>query len=604
MRKEKMSVKTLFAVVFLATLLCLSLIPSLSFAGPSTRLAVTVKTDKAPGQVWHDLFVEGENITTPGFAPLGQPVLSIINVMVNGAPLILNIDWNVTNSRLYIIYDAATDDVISVTYYGAYALRETVTISGTVKLDGIPVKKGLIGIEVESPGSNITLRTVRTGTLQLLPSDVEIVSFSLTDSLDNPKNTFQRGEKVRFWITVKNKAAISKDVLISFSLYDSENAIQGFDRATSYLSPGATLVWVSEVTIEKWASVGNTQAHVGVYSDWPKNNGYPYAPEKSANLTIIESEYLDPPTNPIPQQTVENGTYTMMLRLPPDPLPGTYKVTVCANYEGLYSEVRTTAFDVVDMTAPPIASFIAKPPMTSIDATVQFDGSYSSAEGFNDNITSWRWNFGDGKNATGKTASHSYTQNGNYTVTLNVTDTEGYWNTTSRIVRITEIHDVALTSIQCLTKIYSNWVLTITIKAKNQGAYTETFNITAYYNSSMIGTTTVSNLNPQIESTVYIQWNTAGLPIYVSYIVTAEANLPTDVDPSDNTITYGTTSTKALGDTNGDRKVNIFDIVFIATLYGVQSSNPRWNIQADLQPNGKIDIFDVVVAASNYGKVY
>ena len=597
--------RSLSAVLFLAALLSICLITNLSSAPPSTRLAVTVQTDRAPGQVVHDLFVEGENITTPGFAPLRQPVSSINYVKVNDAVLTPDIDWNVNQCRLYIIHDAVTDDVISVSYSGGYALRETVEISGTVKLDGLPVNKGLIGIAVESPGSNITLRTVRTGTVQMLPSDVEVVSFFLTDSLDNPKNTFQRGEKVRFWITVKNKVDISKSVLISFNLYDSKNAIQGFDRAATYdLVAGSSLVWVSEVTIAKWASVGNTQAHVGVYSDWPKNNGYPYAPEKSVNLTIIESEYLDPPTNPIPQQTVENGTYKMMFRLPPDPLPGTYRVTVCAKYEGMYSELRTTTFKVLDMAAPPVASFIAKPPMASINATVQLDGSYSSAEGFNDSVTSWWWDFGDGKNSTGQTASHSYAQNGNYTVTLNVTDTEGFWNTTSRIVRVTEIHDVALTSIQCLNKIYSNWVLTITIKAKNQGAYTETFNITAYYNSSTIGTTTVSNLNPQLESTVYLQWNTAGLPIYVSYVVTAEATLPTDVDPPDNTITYGTTSTKALGDVDGDKDIDIFDIVIIASAYGAQSGDPRWNIQADLQPNGRVDIFDVVVAASNYGKKY
>lgn len=592
------------AVLFLAALLSIGLITGLSFAPPSTRLAVTVQTDKSLGQVWTELFVEGENITTPGFAPLQHAVLSINYVKVNDVALIPDVDWNVTECRLYIIHDVTNGDVVTASYSGGYALRETVEISGTVTIDGEPVKKGWIGIEVESMEANVALRTVPTGTVPMPLSDVEVTSFYLTDTLDNMKNTFKRGERVGFYITVKNKGEIVKNVLMAFNLFDSDNTILGFKHAAVQLLAGAEDTWYQEATIEKWASVGNTQAHAVVFSDWPKNNGYPYALEESVNLTIIESEYVDPPTNPIPQQPVENGTYQVLLRLPPDPNPGTYNVSACARYDGLYSAARFTKFRVLDITAPPIASFIAKPPISGPNATVQFDGSYSSAEGFNDNVTSWSWNFGDGGNSTGKTTSHSYTQNGNYTVTLNVTDTEGYWNTTFRIVRVTEMHDIALTSIQCLDKAYSNWVFTVTVKVRNQGTYVETFNITAYYNSSTIGTTTVSNLNPQIESTVYLQWNTTGLPIYVSYVVTAEANLLTDVDPTDNTITYGTTSTKALGDIDGDKDIDIFDIVFIASVYGVQSGDLRWNVQADLQPNGKVDIFDVVVAASNYGKKY
>jgi PKD repeat protein len=605
-RKEKLNGKTFSILRFLfLTILTLSLITGLSSAPPSTRLAVTVQTDTTPPQVWNELYVEGENITTPGFAPLQHAVHLINYVKANEVVLVPDVDWNVTECRLYIIHDAVATDIITVSYLGGYALRETVEISGTMTFDGNPVDKGWMGIQVESTGANIALRTIPTGTVPMFLSDVEVTSFFLTDTLSNPKNTFKRGETVGFYITVKNKGVIVKDVLIAFNLLDSDNAIHGFKSAAIHnLLPGSVNTLYQEVTIEKWASVGNTQAHAVVFSDWPKNNGYPYAPETSTNLTIIESDYLIPPTNPIPPQPVENGTYQMRFRLPPDPNPGTYTVSVCARYDALYSEARSATFRVLDITAPPRAAFIAQPPITGPNATVQFDGSFSSAEGFNDSVTSWQWDFGDSGNATGKTPSHAYTQNGNYTVTLNVTDTEGYWNTTSKIVRVTELHDVALTSIQCPTQIYSDWMLSITIKVRNQGTYAETFNITAYFNSSTIGTTTVSNLEPQLERTVYIQWNTTGLPIYVSYTVTAEAPLPTDVNLLDNTITYGTTSTKALGDTDGDRDIDIFDIVLIASVYGEQSGQPRWNLQADLQPNGTIDIFDVVIAASNYGAEY
>jgi PKD repeat protein len=590
--------------MLLTTILSLSLITGLISAPPSTNLVVTVQTDITLGDAWLELFVEGVNITTPGFAPLIHPVHTINYVKVNDYILVPDVEWNVTECRLYIIYNAVNGDAVSVYYSGGYALRETVEISGTVKLNSIPVDKGFVGVQVEGTGANITLRTMPSGTGQMPLSDVEVVSFYLTDTLDNPKSKFQRGEQVRFWMTIKNNAMIGKDVLMAFNLYDSENAIHGFDHTTATLLPGGYSNWTSEVTIAKWAAIGNTQAYAAVFSDWPQNNGYPYAPEKPVNLTIIESEYMTSPTNQIPQQPVENGTYSMLFTLPPDPSNGTYKVNVVAKYDGMYSEVRSTQFRVLDIPAPPRASFIVKPPMSSPNSTISFDGSFSSPEGFNDSITGYWWDFGNGKNSTEQKPSTSYTQNGNYTVTLNVTDSEGYWNTTSRTVRITEIHDVALESVQCIDKIYTDWLFSIKATVRNKGTFAETFNIIGYYNGSMLGTTAVSNLAPQTERVVDIQWNTTGLPIYVSYIIAVEADLPTDINITDNMITDGTTRTKALGDVDGDRDVDIFDIVFIASIYGVDSKNPRWNIQADLQPNGKVDIFDVVVAASSYGKEY
>jgi hypothetical protein len=58
------------------------------------------------------------------------------------------------------------------------------------------------------------------------------------------------------------------------------------------------------------------------------------------------------------------------------------------------------------------------------------------------------------------------------------------------------------------------------------------------------------------------------------------------------------------GDIVFNRKVDIFDIVTVATAYGTNGGVPKWNPEADLVANGKVDIFDVVTVASNYGKEY
>lgn len=65
---------------------------------------------------------------------------------------------------------------------------------------------------------------------------------------------------------------------------------------------------------------------------------------------------------------------------------------------------------------------------------ILFDGSLSSdADG---TITDWHWDFGDDEIGTGETASHSYKEPGNYTVTLTVTDDKDEQDTDQTFVII------------------------------------------------------------------------------------------------------------------------------------------------------------------------
>jgi len=487
----------------------------------------------------------------------------------------------------------------------SYVLRETVEIYGNVTFQGEPVDAGLIGIQVEDSRSNMISRTVSTGIGNTGNWGIEIVSFYLSDDSGNPVTEVERGEWAYFYVTVKNNKFTSQMVLITINIYDSTLIPLGLKSTILTIDSGASATYLAGLLVDEWASIGNAPAYANVYSNWPKYNGYPLCPEKTANFTIVASEYEEPPDNPIPQQPIQNGVYTINFTLASNPLPGTYQVSVCAWYFGYHSETATTTFQVEDTPAPPRASFVAKPPIASPNYTITFDASSSSPEGYNDTITSYTWDFGDGQSETGETTTHKYADFGNYTVTLNVTDLEGFWNATSKIVVIAEIHDIALTSIYCLDEIYSDWLATITIKVENKGTYAETFNVTVYYNSLTIATEIVTNLNPFNQTTLTFQWNTTGLPLYVYYTISAEADIVSnETITEDNTIIYGTIKTKVLGDFDGDRDIDIYDIVPIASLYGIESSNPSWNIQADLQPDGNIDIYDIVIATSEYGNSY
>ena len=72
------------------------------------------------------------------------------------------------------------------------------------------------------------------------------------------------------------------------------------------------------------------------------------------------------------------------------------------------------------INSPPIADFVFSPAAVVVRGAVRFDAS-SSRDSDNDQL-SYRWTFGDGSSATGPATSHVYSQSGNFTVTLTVTD--------------------------------------------------------------------------------------------------------------------------------------------------------------------------------------
>jgi len=114
---------------------------------------------------------------------------------------------------------------------------------------------------------------------------------------------------------------------------------------------------------------------------------------------------------------------------------GTYtiKLTVTDNDGAQTSTTISQAVTFVD--TPPTASFTSS--CKNWDCT--FDGSASTdAEG---PIASYAWDFGDDTTAaTGATASHSYTADGDYTVTLEVTDSAGQTTKTQKVVDVTYVY--------------------------------------------------------------------------------------------------------------------------------------------------------------------
>jgi parallel beta-helix repeat protein len=113
------------------------------------------------------------------------------------------------------------------------------------------------------------------------------------------------------------------------------------------------------------------------------------------------------------------------------------------------------------------------------------------------------------------------------------------------------------------------------------------------------GTTTLASLTFNLTATAWETLYNSTVPTCVTLDETMLA------DNTAHPITHGTSACGAqirlvmMGDLNGDKAVNIFDVVRVAIVYG-QSGRPGWMLE-DVDCDGYITILDIVLVATNYG---
>lgn len=146
----------------------------------------------------------------------------------------------------------------------------------------------------------------------------------------------------------------------------------------------------------------------------------------------------------------------------------------------------------------------------------------------------------------------------------------------------------------------------------NDGEFTETFNITAYANATAIWTQTVSNLLMGASETLTFNWTSKGLA-YGNYTVSAYISpVPNEIYTENNELNMSGFLTITIpGDINGDGKVGLTDLVFLANAYGTTPATGgtpgvahAWNPNVDIDNNGIVGLSDLVILALHYGQHY
>jgi ABC-type transport system substrate-binding protein len=169
----------------------------------------------------------------------------------------------------------------------------------------------------------------------------------------------------------------------------------------------------------------------------------------------------------------------------------------------------------------------------------------------------------------------------------------------------TVTHDIAVTDLLACygaTLIAEGMDVCVNVTVTNKGGETETFTLTAYWNTTNVIDTTGVTLASGETKNVTLSWDTTGHQEYADYTLSAYATpVLGETNTGDNTFVDGTVFMVHMGDVTNDHKVDITDIFAIALAYGSHYGEPKYNPNLDINCDGKIDITDIFAAALNYG---
>lgn len=134
--------------------------------------------------------------------------------------------------------------------------------------------------------------------------------------------------------------------------------------------------------------------------------------------------------------TIAKGTYTnatATFQAPSDSAIGWYSgnVTVTSTNGG-----NSTIFADLFVYGPPTANFTWNPLTPRVGDLVNFDASSSIPGG--GSLLDCEWNFGDGQTTSGLAPIHTYANASSYTVTLNVTDSNGLCDVEQKQVQVVQ----------------------------------------------------------------------------------------------------------------------------------------------------------------------
>jgi outer membrane protein assembly factor BamB len=270
--------------------------------------------------------------------------------------------------------------------------------------------------------------------------------------------------------------------------------------------------------------------------------------------------------------------------------------------------------DVAVTAVTPSRTVVGQGFLLPINVTVKDEGTYTENFNvtlyYNDNVIDKR----ETTLTTMDSTTLAFTWNttdvplGNYTISALASTVADEIDTDDNIcignvveVRL-PIHDIAVANVtSCKTVIGQGYSAHISITVENKGDYSETFNITAYANTTAIKSENIT-LAGGNSQTLTLTWHTTGFALG-NYTLTAQAStVPNEANTTDNTYTCTYTIKLGIpGDVNGDGIVNTTDIYTELVLrFMRKNGEPGYAANADINDDGTINMKDIYTAILHF----
>jgi parallel beta-helix repeat protein len=181
-------------------------------------------------------------------------------------------------------------------------------------------------------------------------------------------------------------------------------------------------------------------------------------------------------------------------------------------------------------------------------------------------------------------------------------------NSTSTITKnATQVYTIEVNNVTVMnissskTVIGQGFNLYVNATVMNQGAHSETFNITVYANATAISTQTIT-LTSGNSTTITFTWNTTSFA-KGNYTIWAYAwPVQNETYTDDNTFVDGWAIVTIPGDINGDKYVNYLDGILLGAAFSSKPGDTNWNPNSDLNEDGYINYLDGIILGAYFGQ--
>jgi len=256
-----------------------------------------------------------------------------------------------TSNLTQLSYPQSTLNITVTTDKQVYKVPkpgETVQISGNLTLNDLPVSDALVALQINTRIGAFIYRTLHTGTIPTYTYYIEILDAYIGNSLGDPLTNVKRGSTVWIWIHFQNNLAEEVYTVIAYTIYSATGSpLFAFAPVAYNVPPGGPFFSVYSWEIPSDAELGTATIYASAFSEFPKNGGVPYCPEKSSTFNIISSETSTTQhiSNTV-QFAYEEGTFNSSFYIPSKGgRLGNYTIYVNSHYLG-QNATDTMTFEV------------------------------------------------------------------------------------------------------------------------------------------------------------------------------------------------------------------------------------------------------------------